>query len=313
MEAIPIDGYGYKRNDLSSDLANPVLLNVTQDSNSTYFRIPAINDESSFRALENGRIVVKSVSYPVTGTSIQWPGGNEVIFTVSVSKTPTSTSLLVGSEFRLYDDDDTGLAEDPLDKLDLVNDQMKNYFKPSFVEVNDASAFNPVNRRLVAFHRNEDVSVNLYGYSSTVVASMRDLTDRNECWVCPLTAAYQGPQDADMDPSSGETRRDGESATYGQYDHSTVFVEDCRELYSNGFRGSPTSVNNSRMYLKKWITAVMSHEIGHHPAEQTEAVDHSEGGLMTGAMGGVSSATPENAKFSPTSILRFRKSNRWSK
>lgn len=48
----------------------------------------------------------------------------------------------LGSGFRLYDDDDFGLLEEALRRIDLVNDQMKDHFRVSFIEVVDAGVFN---------------------------------------------------------------------------------------------------------------------------------------------------------------------------
>ncbi len=48
----------------------------------------------------------------------------------------------MNSGFRLYDDDDRGLDVTSLPRTDLVNQQMKNYFKPAFLEVAELGGYN---------------------------------------------------------------------------------------------------------------------------------------------------------------------------
>jgi hypothetical protein len=188
-------------------------------------------------------------------------------------------------------------------------------FKPSFVMVVDASAFNP--NKLINLVLNKDVSHN---NPLTVVDDELDLTDRNACWVCPITAAYQGPRNEDQDPRGdvegflmGETAGHGAYNSQAYYDHASVFVETCRENYdsASGLRSpAPGVAAKQPARLRKWITAVISHEMGHQPGNQPD--DHPEGGLMGSPMD-ASSITPEDSKFSPQTIRRFRMSQRWSK
>ena len=136
MEAIPVDQYGYERNDLSWDLDPPAISNTVVGATATVFSIPQITDQGSFDLLENGRIIVQSVSYPVIGTGHY--GASPYLVTVSGQ----ITDIPEGSGFRLYDDDSHGLAAPSLPRNDLVNEQMKRYFRPAFVEVFDAASFN---------------------------------------------------------------------------------------------------------------------------------------------------------------------------
>ncbi len=307
MEAIPLDQFGYKRNDLSWDLNPPAINALIDGETNTLFFIPQISDQSSFDTLEHGRIMVQSIEHPVIGS------GHYGISPYFVSVPDSYPNVPLGPGFRLYDDDDFGLVDPPLPRLDLVNEQLKSYFRPAFVEVVDAIDFNPPNRREVPFHVNEDVSTNGYGMSSTVVANVKDLQDRKACWVCPVTAAYQGPQTEDKDPNSDESTLYGETATYGADDHSTVFVEACRELFEVSLRDPKSeTVSAANVRLGKWISASLGHEMGHQPGHDSADSNHNEGGLMSAAMDGVSSITPENAEFRPVTVRRFRKSNRWS-
>jgi hypothetical protein len=304
VQGIPNDTFGYKRNDLSEDTPNPIINAVTLNAagTETIFAISPISDGSSFFDLEYGRIIVQSITHPVIGTGLY-------IDDHLVSVAGDHTSVPIGSGFRLYDDDDGGLDVELLPNPELVNEQMKNYFKTSFVEVTDAAAFNP--RKLVTFQRNQDV----YDFSSTVVDDSWDLTDKNALWMSPVTVAYQGPEEADHDPAGVEEHtRLGDTAAHGDYDHSTVFVEGCRENYDAFLRNSnPESVILYRARLKRWIVAVAAHEMGHQPAEQTEKEDHDEDELMSEGLSVVSGISPENSFFTPLTVRRFRKSTRWSK
>ncbi len=317
MAAIGTHEFGYKKNDLSWDLGNNNKIigsgEVNSDGTNTTFLVPNISDVSSFKDLQNGRIILQSVAHPVLESLITYVQMNDIStprFLITVPGNLSSTPA--NSGFRLYDDDDFGLTGPPLPQNDLVNGQMKNYFRSSFIEVTDPGAYN--SRQFVPFRINEDVSTNLYGFTSTVVADARDIPDSNSLWVAPLTTAYQGPQDADKDPSGvGEGLRQGESASYGGRDHSTVFVEGCRETYDDQLRSqNPQTVANNLGHLKKWIIATAAHEIAHQPGDQTEDEDHAERGLMSEAMAEVITTAPENAKFTATTSLRLRRSRRWS-
>lgn len=275
-----------------------------------------IADVSSFKSLQNGAFFVQGDSHEIIGThysKTQYsPYVYVTIFNITVKGDLSSVEN--NSEFRLYDDDDFGLIDPPLPRRDLVNDQMKNYFYPSFVEVIDAVAHNSPD--LIPLHLNEDVS---YNNPATVVDDEMDLFDENPCWVCPVTAAYQGGQGEDQDPHGdpegflmGETAPHGNYGDQNYYDHSTVFVETCRENYDTLLRATGAGVAAKQLpRLKKWITAVISHEMGHQPGNQAD--DHPEGGLMAASMEAVSTITPEDAKFKPKTIKRFRNCNRWSK
>jgi Bacterial TSP3 repeat len=299
MAAIPVDAFGYKRNDLSWDLSSPVIYNTSfsAGTGNTSFGIDAISDQSSFSNPQNGSMIVQSIVHPVTGTA-----SFEVMVPGDYSTVP------IGSGFRLYDDDDSGLDAEPLPRLDLVNTQMKNYFRTAFIEVIDSGGFN-VNK-IVPFRPHESIGAT---FSTVLDDAAQDIIDKNPLWVCPIITSYQGEQESDQDPSdTDESLLYGLTTTIGQYDFSTVNVEVCRESYDGSIR-TPVGGPAARAYLKKWIVAVISHEMGHQPAEQTEMQDHDEGELMAQGLNGVSKSTPEDDFFSARTILRFRKSNRWSK
>lgn len=311
MEAIPIEG-GNLRNDLTSDIVSPEISNFLLDSSGadTILSISPISDYSSFFKLEKGNIVFQGSSHPVIGTAVIAPGQSGA-YAVKISG--NHTSYPPGTSFLLYDDDGFGLDAASLPRQDLVNDQMKEYFFPSFVDVVDAGAYNSPN--LITLSLNEDVSEN---NPLTVVDNEIDLVDKNACWVCPIIAAYQGPQTEDQDPAGdpesflmGETTPHGDYDDADYYEFSTVFVETCRENYDTLLRSTgPGIAAKQPARLKKWITAVISHEMGHQPGNELD--EHPEGGLM-GAPMDVSISSPETAKFSPKTIKRFRKANRWSR
>jgi hypothetical protein len=309
MEAIPIED-GIKRNDLSADTPNPIVNAATLNAagTDTVFYISPISDASSFLNLENGQIIVQNVVHPVTGAGI-------LIDDHVVSVAGNHTSVPNGSSFRLYDDDDFGLDAPPLPRNDLVDDLMKSFFRPSFIEVTDSGDFNT--RKTVPFRKNDDLQTSsLLHPSNTVVNSSKDLTEKDALWVCQLTAAYQFETTEDGDPNS-------EDATYGgtrqflDYDHSTVFVENCREAYNDQFllvaeQGSnPAIGDQARMNLGNFIIATAAHEMGHHPGALSVNDEHSELGLMRD--GGVLLNSPQEEKFTASTISRFRKSQKWSK
>ncbi len=299
MEAIPTDTYGYKRNDLSSDLTSPIIYSTNFDGTNTRFKITNVTDYSSFSNLENGRFIAQSVVHPVVGT-LNIFGGHFVLISGDF------TSVPINSGFRLYDDDDLGLSTSALPKQNLVNEQMKNYFSSSFIKVTNSDNFN--SSRQMAFQRNIDV----YDSSSITEHFARDVHDKNSIWACPLTVAYQGPQENDRDPNDASLRM-GETAAHGNNDHSTVFLECCRETESNAITSmNPDISDRANKRLAKWIVAVAAHEMGHQPDNQSEIEDHQEGQLMSVGCGEVSSSSPEKAKFSAKTVKRFRKSNRWS-
>jgi hypothetical protein len=311
MGAIPVED-GNLRNDLTSDIVNPEISGFFLDSSGvgTILVISPISDFSSFCKLEHGNIIFQGSSHPVTGTAPFAPGQSGA-YAAKISG--DHTSYPTGTGFMLYDDDGYGLDAAALPRQDLVNDQMKNYFYPSFVEVVDAASYNSPN--LIPLRLNEDVSEN---NPVTVVDNEIDLTDKSGCWVCPIIAAYQGPQSEDQDPAGdpetflmGETTPHGNYNDPGYYEFSTVFVETCRENYDGLLRLTGSGIAAKQpARLKKWITAVISHEMGHQPGN--EADEHPEGGLMGSPMD-VSAISPEDARFSPKTIKRFRKTNRWSK
>jgi Concanavalin A-like lectin/glucanases superfamily len=304
MEGIPTDTFGYLRNDLNHDLTSPTVLTDLSNGINTSFGIPAITDQSSFSNLENGRLVMQSVEHPVIGTSFY---GN----THFVQIAGDWSSVLLGSGFRLYDDDNYGLSAAPLPRNDLVNALMKSFFKPSFIEIMDSGSFNP--RNTVPFRINDDLQL------STVVNASKDLSEQDALWVCPLTTAYQFTYLEDSDPND-EDPTFGGTRQFSNYDHSTVFIETCRESYEQDFRVVAQGANpqigvTARTNLKDYISAIAAHEMGHHPGNITGDAEHEEGGLMEGRPTklAVNPLSPKSAMFSAKSILRFRQTHHWSK
>jgi hypothetical protein len=297
MTAIPADTLGFKRNDLSSLLTPPVIRNrsFAVASNETSFGIDLISDQSSFLELQNGKMITQGITHPVIGTS-----------SYQVRVAGNFANVPVNTEYRLYDDDDYGLDTSPLPRTDLVNSQMKNYFITGFIEVLDLGGFNL--DKYVPFLPSEDIGALLTTLDDK---KEQNITDKNPFWLCHLIAAYQGPMEADQDPTGfDESLRFGETVGYLGKESSAVYVEGCREQYNNSLAG--TQPSSSRINLKKWITATASHEMGHQPGTQTEAQDHDEGLLMSKGLDDVSSITSENAIFHPKTIRRFRTSNRWA-
>ena len=209
---------------------------------------------------------------------------------------------------KLFDDDGRNLIDPQLPRLDLVNEQMKAYFRPSFIEVTDAVAFNPT--KLIVFKPNEDAFP-----ENTILDDARDLVDTPSLWVCTVVAAYQGRTDRDQDPENeGELIDFGETSGFdGNDQFSAVYVEGCRETYRGGLDSPrPDIAGRRRQQLSKFIVGVASHEMGHHPGTQIAEEDHAEGKLMSSGLNEVDRAAPESSFFSPLTTKRFRKSNRWA-
>lgn len=329
---IPVDAYGNKLNDLHQTLQPPTVSGISYDSATdlTKFKIPQSIDPSSFSNLENGRLKIVGVSHPVDSTSQvtivvpptpYGPSGTYMEFFVFVKgnlvkEDPEDPSAIpVGSGFRLYDDDDTGLAGAPLPRTDLVNEQMKDYYKPAFIDVVDAAKEDPSKdhnpNKYVPFRANEFVH-SLFTIANNAV----DLTDRKELWTCPLVACYQREQDADIDPN--ESTGDDEAAGFGEtnkmspysaYEFSAVFVETCRDSVTRDLENYP----NSSISTESMIVATSAHEMGHQPGpgDGDGEIAHAEEGLMTGGVAG-DLFGPNALKFRAKSILRFRISQRWS-
>lgn len=231
-----------------------------------------------------------------------------------VSVAGNCTSVPLGSAFRLYDDDDFGLATEPLPRNNLVDDHMKSYFRPSFIEVTDARDFNP--GKTVPFRKNDDLQTSsLFHPTNTVVNVSKDLTEKDALWVSRITAAYQFSDAEDKDPFA-ELPTDGGTRRFENYDHSSVFVEACRDWYdetlrlsANGF--NPNHATGATEKLKNYISSQASHEIGHQPGNSTGDEEPAEMGLMK--EGGADVLNPTYFRFVAKTILRFRQSKNWSK
>jgi Bacterial TSP3 repeat len=297
MASIPVDTLGFKRNDLSSLLTPPVIRNrsFSAATNETSFGIDLIQDQSSFLTLQNGKMITQSIVHPVVGTS-----SYEVRVVGNYANVP------VNSIYRLYDDDDYGVAAPPLPRLDLVNDFMKSLFRPAFVELIDSGSFNL--DKIIPFKLNDDLQ------SQTLVNSKKDLTEKDALWVAPITAAYQFDSTEDGDPNL-EIPTEGATRPFGNYAHATVFIECCREPYDSDFRlvneggGNPQTGIDALRNFQNLVTAQSAHEVGHLPL--INALDHHlELGLMR--KGGALPFTPEQSKFSPMTISRFRQTKKWS-
>ncbi|MES2995390.1 MAG: hypothetical protein V4733_01105 [Verrucomicrobiota bacterium] len=315
MEAIPEDAFGNKLNDLHGTEQVPAILGASYDpaTNRTRFRIPPPNDFSSFSTLENGILKIQGVRHPVPATeaSDPWLPDDFGVFIEG-----DHSAIPVGSGFRLYDDDDLGLNAASLPRIDLVNEQMKSYYRKGFIEVVDAAKEDPGKdhnpNKNVPFRQNESVVA-----LDTIADDSIDLTDRNELWTCPVVACYQREQDSDIDPNvtnfgDAESAGLGETNKIGFRDSefSAVFAETCRDNYAT----LPLNPSRNPISLAEFIVIVASHEMGHHPLEKGAEQDHAEGGIM----GEGSSDVPlykskGEAKFTPHSISRFRKTTQWSK
>ncbi len=308
MVRIPEDNYLYKMNHLSPFNSVPTITGVTQvTQTNTKLQIFDINDLSSFQSLENGHIIVQSIKHPVTDTFLLTHTNPEYgtyyhDFFVNVSASLGSN--LIGSEFRLYDDDDYGLLKDPLPNLTLASEKvdghevMKDVFKIAFIEITDASLYN--DRNELVFYRNHPIGPLFDGiYDDNI-----DVPDSECLWAVNVISAYQGELIADNDP---HTESESEGATPGiGASFSVVFLETVRESNDELLRMLNTDKVALNNEVRKRIILTAAHEIGHHPRYRDGNGHHVEDGLM-GPSGYQNGET-----FWAPSILRFRKTFKWT-
>jgi hypothetical protein len=305
MEAIPVDQYGYKRNDLSRDLYPPVIRNrsYSTTTGNTSFVIDMITDQSSFSDLQNGQIIVQSNSHTVIGTDADQGQNSTGYYSLTVSG--DYSNVPVNSEFRLYDDDDFGLNRPPLPRNDLIDDTFKSLFRPAFIEVVDAANFkgqdyNP--SKTVEFHRNHPVMIGPWGNQSPGVwDDAINLTDTKSLWVGNLIAGYQGEVGDDRDPSSENFI---EGITPGSRNYSVVYVEVIRDKLDGVLRSPHANITTLNNELGKNLKLTGAHEIAHMPGGGNEASHHGEMGLMEGYGNG-------EEYFMPQTVLRFRNTEKW--
>ena len=303
MAAIPTDTIGYKKNDLHASNPNPTVGNgvINSAETETTFPISEVSDQSSFFNLENGHIFLRGVTHDVVGTIVT--GGIDY-----VRISGNHTLITSGSGLRLYDDDDYGLNRAPLPRNDLVDDTFKNVYKPAFIEVVDAANFkgqdyNP--SKTVDFYRNHPVMVGPQGFQSpSVWDDAINLTDSKPLWVGNLIAGYQGNVGDDRDPSSEGLM---EGITPGSRRYSIVYVENVRDQNDAVIRNASADNTAMNSEIARNIKLTAAHEIGHMPRGGDETSHHAENMLMDEDGYG----SDNGLKFSPKSILRFRKTNQW--
>lgn len=134
--------------------------------------------------------------------------------------------------------------------------------------------------------------------------SARDLIDRNDFWAIRLLLSYQPSIGYEADPNSMPN-----AASTGEYrgGDACVFFESIREENRGALSVPANPTGNTNFLVDKY--ANVAHEIGHapNPGLLEFRNDHLEGGLMTS---GIEAGT--NVPFTAQTILRFRKSKKWS-
>ena len=293
MAAIPVDPFGYKRNDLGADLDPPVIRNVSfaAATGNTTFGIDEITDQSSFLNLQNGRMIFQGVTHPVVSTG-----------SYAVTVAGDHSDVPVNSGFRLYDDDEFGLDAPALPRLNLVNNDFKAVYKPAFIEVIDANTAGYNLSKILDFYRNYPVAIGPQSLFSGIWENTKDLTDSNALWVGNLFAAYQGDSYADGDPNSEGSV---EGITRPNCRYSIVYVEVVRDTVDLSLRPPSLGIPEQKILVERNKSLTAAHEIGHMPGGGSEQMDHDEGKLMSedGYDGGLT--------FSSRSIRRFRISRTW--
>jgi hypothetical protein len=308
MDCIPTDPppNSYMRNDLSSDIENPLIeqASLNTSGTDTLFVLQPISDPSSFVQLDNGHIIVGNSNYGITGTGVV--GEDHV-----VSVAGNHTTDTVGASYRLYDDDAYGLANIPLPRTDLVDDVMKRAFRPGFIEVMETGTFNT--QKLVPFSRNHAPFVGSplnYNYGVWDNALEPMLEGGENLWAATVVVGYQSKHEQDNDPNSEKNSLDGSTVGDSLYFNglariSVIYSETIRDGLDSQFREN--TIGNFEYERRLRLTA--AHEIGHQPLYSLGNDHHLEDGLMQdgghGGLGG--NETP----FSPLSLKRFRSVFKW--
>jgi hypothetical protein len=321
MQGIPLDVYLNKRNDLNSDVENPIIRDVNPQGSSagqTEFEIEFVSDETNFLSFQNGRIKTGGEYYPVIATRSINAGLDQApeSYVKIVDGHPTITANM---GYRLYDDDDFKLNRSPLPRLDIVDDVIKNVYKPAFIDIRDASAWNLTKE--IPFYRNAPELVGALRLSHGIWADALDaaLLGNENLWCTTVIAGYQGSVTEDSDPKTEGPATEGITpvrmvAGYPYTDdearYSIVWVENIRDNLDDILRnpGSDNPATNEEIVRRIKLTA--AHEIGHQPSYMQGEGHHDELGLMQ--EGGDDGIGPgENSKFRALSIKRFRNVKKW--
>ena len=296
ISSIPLDVYGYKKNNLPSLGVMPQVIlsaQLTASGNTKLF-VNSIDDYSSSKNLDNAKIIVNSQTYDVEtyaqSTNIFEIPGNHV------------NDILPNMEFRLYDDDDFGVIGDIFPKNNAYG-SIKKLFTPAFIELKDASPYNAT--KYIPFYRNHGTVAGFpFFWHAGIFADALDLTSSNELWVANLLYAYQGSLGDDRDPNTEEALEGG---TPSNRRYSIVYCETVREILDDVMRFPGSDNQSLNEILKRNIYLTGAHEIGHMPGSGTEDEHHSETFLMEQ---GYQDDESEN-KYSPQTIKRFRSTKNW--
>jgi len=255
--------------------------------------------------LENSKIVIQIVDHTVIGVSVA-----EGLDHVNVSG--NSSSLPPGSSFSLYDDDDYGLNRDPLPRTDLIDDVIKNVYRPAFVEVIDAAKHNPVKdynpEKYIDFRVNHPATVGVLNPMHLVWEDEKDLSDTHNRWVGNLVTGYQNEHGVDADPKV-EQGSDGHTPEFTRR-YSIVHVKIVRDSTSDsGFRNSPHRNKALNDDVVRNLKPTAAHESGHMPGggwggHHAELQVMGDGGAANNVQGEV---------FSAKTPSRFRRTQEWQK
>jgi len=298
MKAFTAYTDGNLKNDMSWDLGSPVIINSnTSGPTEAVFGISRVTDYSSFTNLENGSLIVGGHTHSVVDTS-------DVDFQSSLVFTaPFTGNVPNGSIFRLYDDDDFGLAGPALPRANLINEVINAVYRPAFIKVEDAKVFNLDTDLDFLVHRS--VNGGLVPVGDEYWTDHKDITDKNQCWAAQVIAAYQDKYSNDGDPL-GESLSEG--LTPGnKRDFCVVYVETIRDEFDPLIR---VGFSNALALVELGISLNVAHEIAHMPGTASKDTHHAEEGIMAAQID-VNLNNP--AKFNPISIKRFRNTSKWQK
>jgi len=202
-----------------------------------------------------------------------------------------------GTTYWVVDDDEriTVAGFSPLlPRLNLINDQVKAKFKPAYIDLRDASQFNP--RTLVPFRINSSSFPLVDAFNVVVEDDAKDLQDQPDFWAHLVVSGYQPSRSDDRDPNSEIMIP---SETIPPYELSIIYLETLRDELQTLLPAVRGQQFSSSLY------AAVAHEIGHAPKDQPEPEDHDEGELM-----GLGVHTI-GEKFASPTLRRFRETIRW--
>jgi len=285
---------------------------------------------TTYHQFQRGIVDIVGVGrYRILGnTSLAIPGSTDSIYSLLIDGRPGTNAI--GATAKIYDDDDQYLQSDslypsvlnlpaplPYDGMaaGVVTNIAKRYGDAYILPVNgNALGWNTTVR--IPFRRivDSDNESMLNNGNLQFIGK-----DRPDFWAFSIVFAYQFVEHEDGDPDregfiEGVTEKSLSLFNWlGAKGWSVIYLEANRERTFSIFLNNPEAFTGTltapviRANYTNAVFGTVAHELGHAPGKHLGATDHKEGNLMK----------PEGAQinenvFSPSTILRFRKTNKWT-